>query len=102
MFRLHFVISLAFTSSNSLLPNSNLYSSKPAPSSYFPSSSPSSFRNEIAPRAGLIRVREFTMAEIEHFVDPESKEFHPKFASVKDIQLPLYTACNQMDGKVGD
>lgn len=28
------------------------------------------FRNEIAPRAGLIRVREFQMAEIEHFVDP--------------------------------
>jgi len=25
-------------------------------------------RNEIAPRAGLLRVREFTMAEIEHFV----------------------------------
>jgi len=59
----------------------------------------SSFRNEIAPRSGLIRVREFTMAEIEHFVDPDSKEFHPKFASVKDIQLPLFSACNQMDGK---
>uniref|UniRef100_A0A8C2NP09 Glycine--tRNA ligase n=1 Tax=Capra hircus TaxID=9925 RepID=A0A8C2NP09_CAPHI len=26
-----------------------------------------SFRNEISPRSGLIRVREFTMAEIEHF-----------------------------------
>lgn len=25
------------------------------------------FRNEISPRAGLLRVREFTMAEIEHF-----------------------------------
>ena len=28
------------------------------------------FRNEISPRQGLLRVREFTMAEIEHFVDP--------------------------------
>ena len=27
------------------------------------------FRNEISPRSGLIRVREFTMAEIEHFYD---------------------------------
>ena len=27
-----------------------------------------SFRNEISPRAGLLRVREFLMAEIEHFV----------------------------------
>ena len=26
------------------------------------------FRNEIAPKNGLLRVREFTMAEIEHFV----------------------------------
>jgi glycyl-tRNA synthetase len=32
-----------------------------------------SFRNEIAPRAGLIRCREFQMAEIEHFCDPEIK-----------------------------
>jgi len=58
-----------------------------------------SFRNEIAPRSGLIRVREFTMAEIEHFVDPDSKEFHPKFASVEKLELPLFSACNQMDGK---
>ncbi|KAI6039276.1 glycyl-tRNA synthetase, partial [Pisolithus marmoratus] len=33
-----------------------------------------SFRNEISPRAGLLRVREFTMGEIEHYVDPEHKE----------------------------
>ncbi|KAI3406408.2 GRS1 [Candida oxycetoniae] len=45
-----------------------------------------SFRNEIAPRAGLLRVREFLMAEIEHFVDPEDKS-HPKFDDVKDVKL---------------
>ena len=45
-----------------------------------------SFRNEIAPRAGLLRVREFLMAEIEHFVDPENKS-HPKFQDVKDVKL---------------
>jgi glycyl-tRNA synthetase len=39
------------------------------------------FRNEISPRQGLLRVREFTMAEIEHFVDPDNKN-HPKFESV--------------------
>jgi len=59
----------------------------------------SSFRNEIAPRSGLLRVREFTMAEIEHFVDPDSKESHPKFAAVENLELPLFSACNQMDGK---
>ncbi|KAH9369689.1 hypothetical protein HPB48_007656 [Haemaphysalis longicornis] len=56
------------------------------------------FRNEISPRSGLIRVREFTMAEIEHFVDPSDKA-HPKFASVKNLELVLYSACNQMDGQ---
>lgn len=57
-----------------------------------------SFRNEISPRSGLIRVREFTMAEIEHFCDPREKD-HPKFVNVKDQVLLLYSACNQMDGK---
>ena len=33
----------------------------------------SAYRNEIAPRGGLLRVREFTMAEIEHFVAPHRK-----------------------------
>ncbi|XP_053693469.1 glycine--tRNA ligase [Sabethes cyaneus] len=57
-----------------------------------------SFRNEISPRSGLIRVREFTMCEIEHFCDPQLKD-HPKFDNVKDIVMTLYSACNQMDGK---
>jgi glycyl-tRNA synthetase len=47
-----------------------------------------SFRNEISPRAGLLRVREFTMAEIEHFVDPEDKR-HEKFSEVRDVELAL-------------
>ncbi|KAK5646462.1 hypothetical protein RI129_004926 [Pyrocoelia pectoralis] len=56
-----------------------------------------SFRNEISPRSGLIRVREFTMAEIEHFCDPNDKR-HPKFENVENVELLLYSACNQMDG----
>ncbi|TGZ84104.1 glycyl-tRNA synthetase-like protein [Ascodesmis nigricans] len=42
-----------------------------------------SFRNEISPKSGLLRVREFLMAEIEHFVDPENKN-HPRFKEVAD------------------
>lgn len=34
------------------------------------------------------------MAEIEHFVDPNDKTHH-KFASVKDLTLPLLTASSQ-------
>ena len=56
------------------------------------------FRNEISPRSGLIRVREFTMAEIEHFHDPDEKD-HPKFDSVRSTKVVLYSACAQMDGK---
>lgn len=58
----------------------------------------SAFRNEISPRSGIIRVREFTMAEIEFFVDPKDKA-HPKFAQYADLKLPLFSACDQMDGK---
>lgn len=47
------------------------------------------FRNEIAPRGGLLRLREFGMAEIEHFVDPKDKS-HPKFNTYKDYVVPLY------------
>lgn len=47
-----------------------------------------SFRNEISPRAGLLRVREFTMAEIEHYVDPEDKK-HERFDEVRDVVLTL-------------
>ncbi|OUM59943.1 hypothetical protein PIROE2DRAFT_54824 [Piromyces sp. E2] len=57
-----------------------------------------SFRNEISPRQGLLRVREFTMAEIEHFVDPENKNHH-RFDEVKDIECVFYPANNQMEGK---
>jgi glycyl-tRNA synthetase len=47
-----------------------------------------SFRNEISPRAGLLRVREFNMAEIEHYVDPEDKR-HPRFNEVRDTSIVL-------------
>ncbi|XP_061337119.1 glycine--tRNA ligase, mitochondrial 1 [Gastrolobium bilobum] len=47
------------------------------------------FRNEISPRQGLLRVREFTLAEIEHFVDPEDKS-HPKFSQVADLKFLMF------------
>jgi glycyl-tRNA synthetase len=54
-----------------------------------------SFRNEISPRQGLLRVREFTMAEIEHYVHPDRKN-HARFVEVKDIVLPLYSSAAQL------
>ncbi|KAI9263023.1 glycyl-tRNA synthetase [Sporodiniella umbellata] len=57
-----------------------------------------SFRNEISPRSGLLRVREFTMAEIEHYVDPENKN-HPKFVDFKDTKLTILPKDVQLSGK---
>lgn len=46
------------------------------------------YRNEISPRKGLVRTREFTQAELEHFIDPE--EDSPDIGEVKDVELKLY------------
>ena len=53
------------------------------------------FRNEINPRAGLLRVREFCMAEIEHFVDPRDKR-HPSFHKVANEVLTLFGSDQQL------
>ena len=54
------------------------------------------FRNEISPRGGILRQREFLMAEIEHFVDGRDKcaPYKP-FASVQHIELDLLAAATQ-------
>jgi glycyl-tRNA synthetase len=53
------------------------------------------FRNEISPQAGLLRVREFMQAEIEHFVSPDDKD-HPKFTSVADLKVNIYGRTQQL------
>lgn len=54
-----------------------------------------SFRNEIAPRAGLTRQREFSQMEIEYFVRPHDKR-HDKFVDVQDISCNLFSAPKQL------
>jgi glycyl-tRNA synthetase len=51
--------------------------------------------SEIAPRSGLLRVREFCMGEIEHFVDPNDKR-HANFSSVSDKSLVLFGRDDQL------
>ncbi len=46
------------------------------------------FRNEISPRQGIIRLREFNMAEAELFIDPGDKSW-PRFNELKDEELSL-------------
>jgi len=47
-----------------------------------------SYRNEISPRQGMIRLREFTQAEAEIFVHPSRKN-HPAFERYADYKIPL-------------
>src|SRR6266511_5854643 len=49
-----------------------------------------SFRNEIAPRQSLLRLREFYQAEIEIFCNPDRLNELPKFEEVKNTILKLY------------
>lgn len=58
-----------------------------------------SYRNEIAPRSGLLRVREFLMAEIEHFVDPAAGKHHERFTEVAGVELPFLDKETQLSGK---
>ncbi len=47
-----------------------------------------SFRNEISPRKGIIRLREFTQMELEYFFDPE-KQTMEKFSEVEKEELRI-------------
>ncbi|MCD6448010.1 MAG: glycine--tRNA ligase, partial [Thermoplasmata archaeon] len=48
------------------------------------------FRNEVSPRQGIIRLREFSMAEAEVFFSPHEKR-HPNFDEIADENVLLIT-----------
>jgi glycyl-tRNA synthetase len=52
------------------------------------------YRNEISPRKSLVRVREFTQAELELFVAPDDDG--PDLDAVADVELPLYPAADEV------
>jgi len=47
------------------------------------------FRNEISPRQGLVRMREFSQAELQVFFDPDNINKHPDFGSISGMKLLL-------------
>jgi glycyl-tRNA synthetase len=49
-----------------------------------------SFRNEISPRQGLVRLREFSQMELEYFFNPNLPT-HPKFKEVEKEKFRIYT-----------
>jgi len=58
------------------------------------------FRNEIAPRNTLIRMREFTQAELQIFFDPEKIGEHPRFGEVAKMKLRVFPVTARKDGDV--
>lgn len=54
------------------------------------------YRNEISPRQGVIRLREFTQAEAEIFLNPNNKK-HPKFHTIENVKFRLCSQEVQMN-----
>ncbi len=50
-----------------------------------------SYRNEISPRKALVRLREFSQAEAQFFVNPKQKNDWKKFDSVKNMDITAWT-----------
>ncbi|MFA5313539.1 MAG: glycine--tRNA ligase, partial [Methanomassiliicoccales archaeon] len=46
------------------------------------------YRNEISPRQGVIRLREFNQMEAELFIDPANKNW-PRFKLIRDVKVRL-------------
>ncbi len=53
------------------------------------------YRNEISPRNLLIRMREFTQAELQIFFDPEKINVHDKFENISEYKLVLYSIADR-------
>ncbi|MGQ4833397.1 MAG: glycine--tRNA ligase [Candidatus Asgardarchaeia archaeon] len=56
------------------------------------------YRNEISPRQGVLRLREFTQAEAQTFILPSQKEHFKKFDEIKDEIIPALPYRYQLDG----
>ena len=53
------------------------------------------YRNEISPRQGILRLREFTIAEAEIFVSPKDKS-HPRFSEIANEKLVWFPRAEQL------
>jgi glycyl-tRNA synthetase len=60
------------------------------------------FRNEISPRNLLIRMREFTQAELQIFFDPGEITKHPRFSEIASYKLILLPFKKRKSGKCVD
>ncbi|MHA1864661.1 MAG: glycine--tRNA ligase, partial [Candidatus Thorarchaeota archaeon] len=57
------------------------------------------YRNEISPRQGMLRLREFTQTEGQIFILEEDEQNWPQFEDIKDEELPILSVQTQEKGK---
>ncbi len=58
------------------------------------------YRNEISPRNLLLRMREFTQAELQIFFDSGNIDKHERFDEIADYKLLLLPVANRNTGKI--
>lgn len=58
------------------------------------------YRNEISPRNLLIRMREFTQAELQVFFNPDKIDEHQNFSEIENYKLRLYPIESRITGKI--
>lgn len=58
------------------------------------------FRNEISPRQGFFRLREFTQAELQIFFNPDKVDEAENWNEVKNYKLRLFLVANRKSEKV--
>ncbi|MEB3851376.1 MAG: glycine--tRNA ligase, partial [Desulfurococcales archaeon] len=57
-------------------------------------------RNEISPRQGMVRLREFTIAEMEYFMDPEDEEGScPWFSRAAGVRVRILSCSDKREGR---
>ena len=59
------------------------------------------YRNEISPRQGMIRLREFNMAELEYFIDPEVDAVHDFSSWTQSVTL-VSDGSGELSMTIGD
>jgi len=57
------------------------------------------FRNEISPRTFIFRCREFEIAEIEYFIDPEKQDECPYISEVKNLEIIIWSKEDQVKNR---
>ncbi len=60
------------------------------------------YRNEISPRNALLRMREFSQAELQIFFDPDKINEHNNFKEIENYKLRILTKENRKSNKIDE